>query len=264
LPDQNFDNATKSIVQAIQGLTDNVATISQQLTGITQGEGLWTPSTIISLALLFITVVGWVVAYIYGVRIQKKKFYLDVINNARKDLVSAITECQDWLSQIDIIAIGIEQNLPFISISESTLRDWYIRLSAKEYDPLKCYYVSEEYKRIFPEAHSLIKDLHDMHYDNIVIFNLSVQYIMKPPTFIISEQFNEFKSHISNNIKSMQDILPRYIYNLQQIKVYINESVFIKIFGIRGKYQLKYDHVEISVSEDDKGKKFDVVFKDRS
>lgn len=264
MPDQNFDNATSSIVQAIQGLTDNVATISHQLAGITQREELWTPATIISLALLCITVTGWAVAYIYGVKIQKKRFYFDVINNARQDMASAITECQDWLSQIEIVATGLENNIPSVQQFGTIQRDWYLRVKSKEYDPLKCYYVSEEYKRIFPEAHTLIKYLHDMHYHNIMFFDTSVHYLINSPININYNQFAEFRNYVSDNIKTMQDILPRYIYNLQQTKVYVNESVFIKIFGVHGKYQIKYDAVEISVSEDDKGKKFDVVFKDRS
>lgn len=262
--DQSFDNATKSIVQAMQGLTDNVASISHQLKVISHREELWTPATIISLALLCITVVGWSVAYIYGVRIQKKRFYFDVINNARQDIASAITEYQDWLTQVDLIANGLENKLSSMAMTDTTLREWYDKIKSEEYDPLKCYYVSEEYKRIFPEAHALIKDLHDAHYHKIVFFNTCVKLMIKSPTNLRFEHFNELKNEVSNNIKFMQDVLPRNIYNLQQIKVYVNESVFIKIFGKRGKYQIKYDDVQITVSEDDKGKKFDVAFKDRS
>lgn len=260
--DSATDNAARSMVEAVKTLTDNVATIAINVSSLTQRNDLWTPATIISIIAVVVAIFSWIAAYIYGMRIQKKRFYFEMVNKARQDIAQSIDEYQNWLMQLSIAIEGIEKNLPYISLSKTTLRDWYFKLKSREYDPLKWYYVIEEYKRIFPEVYKLGKEMQEKYYNDVVFFSVMLGLIFEPPNFILPEQFNDSKKYVEENHSRIKSIVDRQVYNLQQLKIYVHESYFCAVFGKKKEYQIGSSKVGIASKEEAGREKFSVIYGD--
>lgn len=59
----------------------------------------------------FIVVVGWIVAYLFNVRAQNKLFKNQVLNDARREIVAAIRDYEDWLGHVHVEILSHQLDL---------------------------------------------------------------------------------------------------------------------------------------------------------
>jgi hypothetical protein len=112
-------------------------------------------TTIISITISsLIAVTGWVVVYRLNVKAQRKQFINSVRNEARRDIVRAIRQEQEWLSKVSVQLFALK--FPASSVDGGADQIWTEKCTATETalrsDRGEVLITLEEYETLFPHT----------------------------------------------------------------------------------------------------------------
>ncbi len=182
---------------------------------------------LITAAALFLTIIGWIVVYIFNRKAQDRLFLNQVINDARLRITEAIREYQDWLIEANGVWLTFS-TLSMWSIEhiremmESGLQQEILELSLSN-SYVEFVLVLEEHEILFPYTRLCREDFRVRHFEISSILDEMQNFLA------IKDMEADEKINAEKELSGKKELVNDQIALLEDLRIHLQNKSLSKI-----------------------------------